>query len=342
MARMAKDEQPAIYEDGNLYKIMLQASLVGAGNNARLKKFLHKARGGEKVRIGAIGGSITEGAGADSFLYGYVFQFAKAVAEIWCFGDHTRFHLVTAGLGGTPSALGIMRYRRDVTDGFGDAAPDLLLIEFAVNDTGECTGGRAYEALVLDALSASPDTAVLLVFSVFPGLKNLQERYVPVGRHYGLPMVSVRDAIAVPYADGRMADQDFFADIYHPVTAGHTLMSDCLLHLLRTVDEATADQPYPVPADPVYGAEFCGTRLMTANGSDPVRSGSFCCKDEEIQRFVTLGRFCFPDNWHHAGDIEQGESFQAELMCRTILLDYKLSKSERFGSAEMYVDGRKV
>lgn len=61
---MTEDQSGNVYMDQARYRQMLAASLVHAGNNARLKKFLARARCGKCLKIGAIGGSITEGAGA--------------------------------------------------------------------------------------------------------------------------------------------------------------------------------------------------------------------------------------------------------------------------------------
>ena len=42
-------------------------------------------------------------------------------------------HYVKAGVGGTPSELGMVRYDLDVTKN-GEITPDLVVVEFAVND----------------------------------------------------------------------------------------------------------------------------------------------------------------------------------------------------------------
>lgn len=109
---MIEDQSGNVYMDQARYRQMLAASLVHAGNNARLKKFLARARCGKCLKIGAIGGSITEGAGAETFFRGYAYQFAEAVAQVYCGGDNGQVRLVNGGLGGTPSSLGIMRYQR--------------------------------------------------------------------------------------------------------------------------------------------------------------------------------------------------------------------------------------
>ena len=53
----------------------------------------------------------------------------------------------TKVVGGTPSQLALNRYDRDVTRN-GTVSPDLVVVEFAVNDLGDETNGCCYESLV--------------------------------------------------------------------------------------------------------------------------------------------------------------------------------------------------
>ena len=84
-------------------------------------------------------------------------------------------HFVKAGVGGTPSELGIIRYERDILK-FGEVKPDIVIVEFAVNDEGDETKGICYESLCLKILSGDNMPAVVLLFSVFVNDWNLQDR----------------------------------------------------------------------------------------------------------------------------------------------------------------------
>lgn len=83
-----------------------------------------------------------------------------------------------AGVGGTPSELGVIRYERDILRD-GAVTPDIVVVEFAVNDEGDETKGNCFESLCLKILSASNQPAVILLFSVFVNDWNLQERLSP-------------------------------------------------------------------------------------------------------------------------------------------------------------------
>ena len=94
------------------YNTMIGNSLVAVGNNFRLKQAITKAKGGGNVNIAYIGGSITEGYKASSV--GNCYASLSAASFKSLFGGQVT--TINAGMAGTPSTLGIIRYKRDVLD----------------------------------------------------------------------------------------------------------------------------------------------------------------------------------------------------------------------------------
>lgn len=324
-------------EPTDWYQHMLDASILSTGTNGRLEKILQKIQNGEAVSIMAFGGSVTEGAGAENFSYSYGEQFIFSLQETY---PNSSIHYYNSGLGATPSTLGLMRYERDVTEVIG-GNPDLVIIEFAVNDYDEPTQGRAYESLVRTILEKENAPAVLLLFSVFQSKWNLQESYIPIGEHYGLPMVSIKDAIATAYHSSHLTDAEYFADIYHPTSYGHKIMADCLTELFTQVAQKDLTQPIaPLPETDVYGADFQGIRLITSKESagTTIATGSFTGQDTALQSFSRTTKAAFPDNWQHTAN-SGSEGLKVELTCKNILLTYKYSSSQDFGKASVYIDG---
>ena len=328
-------------EDNSWYDRMLGYSVKSTGNNYRLKKVIEKARNGEEVYIGALGGSVTEGAGATLKEQGYAYQFAKAFAETYGAGDGSHIHFVNAGLGGTPSSLGVIRYDEDVEAELG-CQVDLLLIEYAVNDYMEVTGGRAYEALIYDALSQDNDAAVMLIFASSKSLWNVQDVFIPIGKHYDLPMVSIRNAVDIPITFGYLTDKQFFTDEYHPTTYGHTIMKDCIMKLLADIDAEELEEKNPIPDAPCKSWAFADMKMITRKTEDiSIKEGSFTLTDKEVQSIGWDNSNSFPDNWKR--DSSAGnESFVMELTCKNLLMNCKNSGNSAFGTAEVYVDGKLV
>lgn len=193
------------------YREMIQRSLMNFGNTCRIQRVIEKARDGKEVTLAYIGGSITQGAGAIPIhTKCYAYQSCKLFQKRFAAQDNVR--LIKAGVGGTPSELGMIRFDRDVLR--REEQPDLVVIEFAVNDEGDETKGDCYESLVRKVLNLPWKPAVVLLFSVFANDWNLQERLKPVGYRYDLPMVSIRDAVSpqfqMPKGRGRVLTKNQF------------------------------------------------------------------------------------------------------------------------------------
>lgn len=340
------------------YQHMLEKSLMQTGNNARLKKAIEKARRGEEVTIGFIGGSITQGAGAIPInTECYAYKTFRGFCELTGRGLQENVHYVKAGVGGTPSELGMIRYEKDVLRD-GSVTPDVVVVEFAVNDEGDETKGECYDSLVRKILGAENRPAVILLFAVFANDWNLQERLSPVGRAYDLPMVSTRDAVAEQFylkpGGGRVVSKNqFFYDSFHPTNVGHRIMADGLIHLLQVVDaqEADADTLDLDRTVPPIGGAFEAVQLLDRRHHPElaeVHCGSFSAVDQELQAVemdLDLdGTPEFTDNWTYRGT-EAGATyipFTMDITCESLVLVFKDSASNQAGCAEVRVDGEKV
>ncbi len=336
------------------YQDMLQRSLMQTGNNARLKAAIERAKRGEDTTIAFIGGSITQGAGAVPInTKCYAWQTFEGLCRLAGKGVDENVHYVKAGVGGTPSELGMIRYERDVCQN-GAVTPDIVVVEFAVNDEGDETKGVCYESLVRKILAAKNSPAVILLFAVFANDWNLQERLGVVGERYQLPMVSTRDCVVEQFykkaGEGKVVTKNqFFYDCFHPTNIGHRIMADGLLHLMQVVDESPLDEDTldlsAVPA--VIGDAFEKVWLYDRDSrADTVRiisHGDFAETDEELQgvemnRDLTQTRE-FPYNWKH---VKGAAPFIMEVCCTSLVMVNKDSGAPDAGCAQVFVDGEEV
>ncbi len=320
----------------NPYNYMVYNSIVSNGNNHRLKTVLEKLKNGETIKLATLGGSITEGAGPKSNDDGYAYQFAKRLADE--FGNGSNVEFVNAGLSGTPSALGVMRYQKDVLEPLG-GAPDLLIIEFAVNDYMEVTGGRALESLIYQAYTDNEDCAVILIFSVSrPGYSE-QNNMIPTGMYYGVPMVSMKNALD----SGKMTKEEYFSDDYHPTKEGHTLMCDCLIRLLMVIEEEKTEEVFEIPSEAKKSRDFAYMTLVTGSDEVPENNsvlsfGSFTEQDNAVQSCYFTKKSSFPENFMKTS--ADNQPLVMEMNCKKILLNYKSANDSSFGEAQIYVDGQ--
>lgn len=343
-------DEPVAYGT-TAYQEMIQKSFVQLGNNVRLKRAIEKAKAGEDVTVAFIGGSITQGAGAIPIQTTCYARLAyEAFRKRFAKGDNV--HYTKAGVGGTPSELGMIRYERDVL-GSG-AMPDVVVVEFAVNDEGDETKGDCYESLVRNLLFAENAPAVILLFAVFENDWNLQERLMPVGKRYDLPMVSVKNAVVEQFyltaESGRVISKNrFFYDVFHPTNDGHRIMADGLDYLFERADktEAGKEPEYEMLA-PVFSPEFCKVRLLDKKegyAGATISCGCFTATDSELQcvemNMEKLPVPEFPNNWMCTP--ESGDApFVLKIKSPYLLLVSKDSGNTAFGKADVYVDGEYV
>lgn len=341
---------PPIEFDSENYRKMIGNSLLSLGNTMRLKRAIEKAKRGEDVVIAYIGGSITQGAGAKPITEkSYAYLSYRGFCDLFTKDGGKNVKFVKAGVGGTPSELGMIRYEKDVTD-YGNIKPDIVIVEFAVNDEGDETEGISYESLVRKIAKAENEPAVILNFAVFMSEWNLESRLVPVGENYDLPMVSVKAAVVPQFnKDTVITKRQYFYDIFHPTNDGHRVMADCLIHLFEKADEAEmpdCDSDFSKP--PVKGSQFEDIVLVdSVNISDfaSVTENGFDYKDTEIQRVErNMDNFSTPvleNGWAKKSGTKNAE-FNMTITCKNLILVSKDSGSPQFGKADVYVDDKFV
>ena len=343
-----KEDKEVNYES-DAYKKMIEKSLMHKGNIHRLKAAIDKARRGEKIEFACIGGSITQGAGAIPINTNcYAYNAFKGFCDIAGRGYEDNIGYTKAGVGGTPSELGILRYVHDVTAD-GKKAPDVVI-------EGDETKGEFFDSLVRMIYNSPQKPAVVLLYSVFVDGYNLQDRLKCVGEAYKLPMVSIKDAVYDQFylseADGGVVSKNrYFYDMYHPTNVGHRIMADGLINMFKAADASEDEEDFDISGiTPPKGAEFEHIYLVDRSNIDSCSAvisydcGEFSGHSNEVQfveRDLDLaGTPEFNENWLYDGKGSVAV-FKAKIKCSAVLIAYMDSASPEVGCAEIYVDGEK-
>lgn len=229
----------------------LRRAILSLGSTIRLNHFFQKAERGSELTVGVFGGSITQGAACDELeccYHGILLQFLQSRFP------QSRFTLVNAGIGATASNYGALRVERDLLS----RRPDLVILEFAVNDFDTIRYAHTYEGVVRQILKR-PTCALLLLFMMHNTTHNAQRFQSMIGRHYGLPMVSYRDALTPDLATGKILWEELSPDSVHPRSAAHTFAGKLLVGLLEQIlslpDHNAPTPPPPLPA-PLFSADY--------------------------------------------------------------------------------------
>jgi GDSL-like Lipase/Acylhydrolase family len=245
---------------------IIAQSQLSTGDLARLSNVFARARRGEPITIGVIGGSITVGAFATTAQNSYSGRLLAWWREQF---PHCDIRLINAGLGGTGSMYGAVRAQKDLLSN----RPDFVVVEFAVNDNW--TDGEAFEGLVRQILAQPNTPAVLLLFMMWEKGGNDQDMQAKVGVHYRLPMVSFRDALWPEMAAGRLQWFDYIVDNVHPTDAGHaaaarfvTTMCDTALNSAPAGKRGSLS---PLPP-PLHTDAFQHVDWRDAAALDPIKN----------------------------------------------------------------------
>ena len=308
------------------YEKMVDRSLISVGDMTRMSDVFQKAQNGEDITVAYIGGSITEGYNAGTTEF-----YAKTCTDLLqgYFPDITVTG-VNAGISGTPSLLGNLRLERDVLS----ADPDIVFVEFAVNDGQEADYKNAYESLVRTLLTQEKDIAVVLLFTVLDSGYTCQEHMSKIGANYDLPMISVHDSVYEEIEAGRMTWQDYSNDQSHPNAYGHKCITDFVDNyyqkVLPVVAENVGEVNKELP-DPVFSAKYMNMHYMDSATMDGVELDGF-------EQYDTHGSF--HNGWMYRGT--DGGSMKFTVDCSVLEMVFKANNSDKYGTADIYVDGEKV
>lgn len=249
---------------GALTDRMAVLSELNTGNQVRLAGAMKKAAAGEAITVAYIGGSITQGSSAgDSGCY------ARLVTD-W-FEDtypDSSINYVRAGIGATGSYIGVHRVQRDVLDN----NPDIVFVEFSVNDTTEATmrNVNSYDSLLRKIWNAESAPAIVCIGMTQDSGISFQNYHYDIAKSYDLPFISYRNAILDVIDKGYIKWTDISDDNIHPNTQGHKVLADIITHYLSSADKnkenitgSESDFSTPYTKD-----KFADASLITPSNSD--------------------------------------------------------------------------
>lgn len=318
---------PARAEDASVFtQEMMERSFVSAGNTERLHRAIDKAQHGEEVSIVYLGGSITEGSAASPQKTScYAYLSAQIFAEKFM-ADPAKLQYHNAGISGTPSLLGVTRCQQDVLV----HNPDIVFVEFAVNDGSDANSRMAYESLLVKLLESDSQPAVILIFNVGETGWSAQEHMQKLGKHYNLGMISIKDAVWTQIQQGLMTWRDYSPDYVHPNNAGHAFIADCIGYYF---DQAAAveAEPYTAPKFAFYGRTLATLQNLQKDDPAITSMGMF--------DYGAVSCYSYKQGWRHMSSLNDAGPLTLTLDASVITIAYKQERNTICGAAEVWVDG---
>ena len=295
-----------------------------------LAAVLRRAEAGENLTVALIGGSITMGTvsvGSEDEAYPDRKPYAALFFDWWqTTFPRCRFTFVNAGIGGTDSYLGVHRVVKDVLE----KAPDLVLVEFSVNDDGSEFCRYSYDSLVRTLLKAPSAPAVMLLFMGQTDGTCAQAAHRTVGRGYKLPSVSCADVFQAMIRGGIRSAAALSGDTVHPSALGHRVTAALLIRCLERVRAKCAALPDPAPfaLPPVTGERYPACHIENSLNAAVTDCGGF--RKGSDSEFYRYGWTC-PE--------ADGRGISVVTDCARLGILYLKTVDGKSGRAEVLVDG---
>lgn len=303
---------------------------VNKGNGHRLQKVMDKARNGQPITLGFLGGSITQGCHSTVPEKSY-----PALVYQW-FVDtfpESQVTYVNAGIGGTDSFYGVHRIDRDLLK----HKPDLVFVEFSVNDMGLSHVEEYYEGILVRLLSQPQETAVMIINTMFyDSGQNMQSIHNKVAMTYDLPIVSVRDGLWEEISGDSIDPKELSDDLLHPNDLGHGYMAGMITTLLEKhqtdlVSRDMVEDVAPIPNDIPY----LNGQLLTGKELEPLSISGWTLDPKKPEYLGDL----FKGGWkigETSGDIV------FKISGSRIALQYKKYINDLGGRVSVYVDDQEI
>ncbi len=176
-------------------------------------------------------------------------------------------------------------------------APDLICVEFAVNDSFELEGVLSFESLLYHLMKRYPDARLVIINAVNKEDYTCEPFMKELAVLSQIPTISIKDALKEMESVG-LSWADYSNDLVHPDENGHKLIAACLLTLLIKGFQK------PVPGPVTYGNTFMNTRFYDAsNPPDKLQTTGFT-PGTSHERFLT--------GWSYSGKQDTTPSMQTD------------------------------
>lgn len=309
----------------------LEASIVNRGNWARLKDCMKRAAAGEKLTIGYLGGSITMGSVATVQERCYAYLSHMWWKETFPQADIRFFN---AGIGATTSQFGVARVDEDLLC----YEPDVVFIEFTVNDDNNAHFQETYEGLVRRVYGSELAPAVVTLQNAFyhDGV-SAEEIHTPVAKYYDLPCVSFKKSVVARVMDGVIAEADITPDHLHPNDKGHALLAETVKYFLNQV---YAEMDVPEEAVALQAKTMTKNRYENSvrmrNKNLVIQASEGFVADLSVQEHIT---HIFKNGWEVTGE---GSFMELEVEAGCLAIQYRRTIQHPAPSMKVMVDGKEM
>jgi len=287
-------------------------------DTARIFNVMDKARRGEPITIGVIGGSITAGYAASAENK----KWANLMTDWWKITFRSsKVTLINAGFGGTGTAIADFRVQNELLK----YNPDFVIIEFGVNDSLTNLSSETMEGLVRQIMTSSHRPGVMILNLMLLNGKSAINYHKPIAEHYKLPFINFNSLIFPQLKIDKRKIDNIYNDDTHPNDTG---MNYIALFIKNELDRIYARLP---SKDNIHKVDD----VLPAVYISDVYENTWKYSNTSIVPVSNTG-------WINAGSGWSSDKVSAELTFsiegNAIGILYNLHNNDNWGKAELWVD----
>lgn len=213
------------------YEQLLAATLFNLGDTLPMQDVLFKLENDLPIHLATLGGSITEGLTqthrVENTFCDLIYSFL--MHELYDTPKDITF--LNLGISCSYPLLGLCLTASHLLD----FKPDLVIVEFALNESIDRWGFSRFESLIRNLL-ALPDRPALLILNLTNETNTSATTYMAhIGKHYKLPVINIGDGLIPIIQNHSLCWADYAADPLHPYENGHELIADCCKYYFKSI-----------------------------------------------------------------------------------------------------------
>lgn len=294
----------------------------------KLTNLLKQLEVGDYLKLGFIGGSITQGCNPSVPERAYVERVTRWFKEKY---PNVEVERINGGVGATGSLIGVHRVERDIIR----YQPDIVFVEFAANDVSPKTNTNlSYESLIRKLLLELPPTsAVVEIFMTLQDGESAEEEEAAIAEYYKLPSVSYRKEIFRQIEAGSYTWEDIETDEVHPNDRGHGIIASLISELVEEAlkQEISKDYRYIMPKKPLFSDIYVEGQLLKFKEVTILEEIGF---SPSVEDFRTI-------NTGYSTNLDAEKVYlKCEVEAKNIFLLYVKGIDEVRAKAKIIIDGK--
>lgn len=224
----------------------IQPEAMEGANLQPIREIIEAGMRGEKKKIAALGASVSKG---EAVKKGNAFL--NKMEQKWesYFPGSTVPEFINASVSGTFSANALF-----AMDELLQKKPDLVFLDYSVNDPGQYYLQEAFEGLVHHFLENGTYVCVLLFCN--QNGNCTRGAMTRIAHYYHIPLLDIGSVVMENIRENRFLWKDYASDYVHPRIEGHEFIADNIMHWFQYAMEKEETNSYIIPETPCFDGSF--------------------------------------------------------------------------------------